>query len=424
MTKPKKAGATPRLRFPEFRTSGWWTDARLGDLFSERQESGFTSLPLLSVTEADGVIPQEQTNRRNVSAPDKSRYLRVVPGDIAYNTMRMWEGRSARVGIEGVISPAYTVCVPGGTTDSHFFSYYFKTKTLIGRFRQLSQGLVKDTLNLNYDAFSRIRASVPPDVEEQRKIVDCLTSLDDVIAAQAQKVDALRAHKQGLMQQLFPREGETIPPLRFPEFGDSPEWELHRLADFIATLDAGVSVNGGDRPAKGTEIGVLKTSAVSTGVFDVSENKVVFEASESGRVREPVRSDTIIISRMNTPALVGASAYVERDHGNVFLPDRLWAAKGNGRGDMRYLSYVLGSAAGRFMLSQLATGTSGSMKNISKSAVLELVLTVPEISEQLRIASCLSSLDEQIAADSERLEALRSHKVGLMQQLFPSPNTD
>jgi len=118
-----------------------------------------------------------------------------------------------------------------------------------------------------------------------------------------------------------------VPRLRFPEFWDDDEWEKYPLSKFITTLDAGVSVNSGDRPANKGEAGILKTSAVSNGMFDPSENKVVLESGELERLKEPVCKNTIIISRMNTPALVGANAFIERSLDNIFLPDRLWAAK-------------------------------------------------------------------------------------------------
>src|SRR5437879_3613719 len=100
MTADKWDSVAPKLRFREFQESPAWPIEELGRLFRERQETGFSELRLLSVTDREGVIPQEQTNRRNTSNSDKAKYLRVVPGDIVYNTMRMWEGRSARVGME------------------------------------------------------------------------------------------------------------------------------------------------------------------------------------------------------------------------------------------------------------------------------------------------------------------------------------
>jgi type I restriction enzyme S subunit len=177
-----KPTVTPKLRFPEFRREAGWKLRELGTLFSQREEIGYTALRLLSLMDKEGIIPQEDSNRKNNANIDRTKYLRVVPGDIAYNTMRMWEGRSALSKLEGVVSPAYTVCAPNADADGRFFSYYFKTPQLIGSFARYSQGLVKDTLNLKYEAFSRILAATPTPAEQQ-KIAECLSSLDELVGA-------------------------------------------------------------------------------------------------------------------------------------------------------------------------------------------------------------------------------------------------
>jgi type I restriction enzyme S subunit len=210
-----------------------------------------------------------------------------------------------------------------------------------------------------------------------------------------------------------------FPKLRFPEFQDEPGWELSPLSQFIESLDAGVSVNSGDTPAGSKQQGILKTSAVTSGVFEPNENKIVLSEDERARLAEPVTADTIIISRMNTPELVGANAYVAAGIPNVFLPDRLWAAKAKPNVSMRFLSLVLGADKCRAALRQLAKGSSGSMKNITKPDVLKLLVAAPALAEQREIAECLSTLDKLIEAESEKLAALKTHKKGLMQQLFP-----
>lgn len=210
-----------------------------------------------------------------------------------------------------------------------------------------------------------------------------------------------------------------VPKLRFPDFREVEGWKEVPLSELISALDAGVSVNSGDRPATVNEIGILKTSAVTNGIFEPQENKVVFDEVERGRVKEPVRGGTIIISRMNTPALVGANAYVEASLENLYLPDRLWAAKSKLGTSMRFVASILGSDKGRAALSELAKGSSGSMKNITKPDVLAFLIEAPSPAEQQKIADCLSSLDELIAAQARKVDALKTHKKGLMQQLFP-----
>ena len=211
-----------------------------------------------------------------------------------------------------------------------------------------------------------------------------------------------------------------VPKLRFPAFRDVGEWEEVPLSELVGSLDAGVSVNSGDRPATGNEIGVLKTSAVTNGIFEPQENKVVFDEVEIGRVKESVQGDTIIISRMNTPALVGANAYVKTSLEHLFLPDRLWAAKSKPGTSMRFVALILGSDKGRAALSKLAKGSSGSMKNITKPDVLAFLIMAPSPKEQQKIASCLTTLDDLITAQTQKLDTLKTHKKGLMQQFFPA----
>ena len=188
---------------------------------------------MLSLGE-EGLTLQSETLRKDNSNTDKSKYLRVAIGDLAYNTMRMWQGRCVCAGVEGIVSPAYTVCKPKNGTNSAFHYYLFKTQKMIQIFHQHSQGLVSDTLNLKYEAFSKIMYYLSPTPAEQQKIAECLTEMDNLISAQAQKVELLKTHKKGLMQQLFPQPGETTPQLRFPGF--TGEWEEKKLGEVFITL--------------------------------------------------------------------------------------------------------------------------------------------------------------------------------------------
>jgi type I restriction enzyme S subunit len=217
----------PELRFPEFREN--WEIKTFGDLFKQRQEQANENLPLLSLTAEHGIIPQNESGRKDNSNADKSRYLKVSKGDIAYNTMRMWEGRSALSSLEGLVSPAYTICAPRKLTNARFFSYYIKSTPLVELFNRNSQGLTKDTYSLKYPAFAKIKV-LRPKPAEQQKIADCLGSLDDLLAAHSRKLAALQDHKKGLLQQLFPAEGETMPKLRFPGF--EGEWEETQIGKF------------------------------------------------------------------------------------------------------------------------------------------------------------------------------------------------
>ena len=199
---PAKGQKIPRFRFKEFQKDGEWEEIKLGKCFTERLERNFSDLPLLSLTENDGIILQEDTNRKNNSNADKSKYLRVCVGDIAYNTMRMWQGRCAFVTIEGIVSPAYTICKPNKNMYSLYFYYLFNTSQAIDSFHRNSQGLVNDTLNLKYENFAKIKMTIPP-FPEQKRIAECLSAMDEIITEYYNKMELLKSYKKGLMQQLF-----------------------------------------------------------------------------------------------------------------------------------------------------------------------------------------------------------------------------
>lgn len=197
------------------------------------------------------------------------------------------------------------------------------------------------------------------------------------------------------------------------------DWRLVSLGDLIESLDAGVSVNAEDRPHGAGEIGVLKTSAISGGVFHAEQNKAVLQG-ERRLVAEPVQADSILVSRMNTPALVGESCYVTEAHPTLFLPDRLWQLKPKDRllVNMRWLSFVLQSAHYRSYVEVHATGTSGSMKNLPKSKLLDLPVLYPPLSEQKFIARTLDTLDTIIRQTESILYKLKALKHGLFHDLL------
>lgn len=192
---------TGKRKCPALQASTW-TKRRLGDLFSERRETHRSDLPLLSITSNAGVVPRESLERRDTSNEDKSQYLRICPGDIGYNTMRMWQGVSAVSDLEGIVSPAYTICVPREDVDVHFMGYLFKFPPVIHLFKRYSQGLVDDTLSLKFDAFAKIEVLVPAK-DEQQAIADVLAACDHELDLLAQKLELLKQQRQGLMQQLL-----------------------------------------------------------------------------------------------------------------------------------------------------------------------------------------------------------------------------
>ncbi|MGU5675726.1 restriction endonuclease subunit S [Aeromonas hydrophila] len=194
-------------------------------------------------------------------------------------------------------------------------------------------------------------------------------------------------------------------------------WSEGRVGDLLDGLESGVSVNGEDRHFSSNEKAVLKVSAVTYGSFNPFAAKVI-DIEELDRATTNPKQGQVIISRSNTESLVGASAYIERDYPNLFLPDKLWQTVPKANADMKWLSYILASSHVRYMLSNLATGTSGSMKNITKGELLGLKILIPPSVEQKKISQTLSTWDKAISTAEQLLTNSQQQKKVLMQQLL------
>ena len=184
---------------------GKWEQEKTKFLFKERNETKREDLPLLSITNGEGVIPREDTNRKDTSNKDKSKYRRICSGDIGYNTMRMWQGVSALSTMEGIVSPAYTICIPGEKLHPQFVAYLFKMQFMIHRFYRYSQGLTSDTWNLKFPHFSEVKMPLPS-LEEQYEIAEILNFAKQEIDLLKQLAEKYKTQKRGLMQKMLTGE--------------------------------------------------------------------------------------------------------------------------------------------------------------------------------------------------------------------------
>ncbi|MBU1654349.1 MAG: restriction endonuclease subunit S, partial [Gammaproteobacteria bacterium] len=164
--------------------------------------------PIYSVTMNDGMVKRSSLERRVDDIAESGGNKKVRKGDIAYNMMRMWQGAFGVASEDCMVSPAYVVLSPDSEACPDFFGHLFKLPKYLQLLTSHSQGLTLDRLRLYYKDFARIPVLIPSPIEQQ-KIADCLASLDDLIIAQTQNLAALKAHKKGLMQQLFPALDEV-----------------------------------------------------------------------------------------------------------------------------------------------------------------------------------------------------------------------
>lgn len=193
-----------KLRFKDENGQDYpdWEETRIGKIFEHRNETGYNEMELLSVSINNGVYSQSQSNKIDNSNSDKSKYKRVLIGDIAYNSMRMWQGASSVSTLDGIVSPAYTILQRNENNCSEYFGYLFKMRYMIQTFQKHSQGLTSDTWNLKYPMISKIKVKRPC-LKEQQKIANFLSGIDGKIEQVNWELVKTQEFKKGLLQQLF-----------------------------------------------------------------------------------------------------------------------------------------------------------------------------------------------------------------------------
>jgi type I restriction enzyme S subunit len=272
---------------------------------------------------------------------------------------------------------------------------------------------------------------ITPPLSEQQQIVsflDTKTSLiDSLIEKTQRKIELLKEKRTSLINEVVTKG--LNPNVEMKDsgvewIGEIPShWELKQLKHIIKTLNSGTSVNSEDTPVTNLdEYGVLKTSCVFGDTFRPNENKkVVIE--EYDRVKCPVLKDSIIFSRMNTPDLVGSNGYVDTDYDNLFLPDRLWITEfiEDIKLSVKWLSFVTISRRFRSELSSRSTGTSPSMKNITKDDLLTIKIPYPSFLEQQQIVEYLDEqtqlIDNTISIEEKRIELLKEYRQSLISEV-------
>lgn len=265
-----------------------------------------------------------------------------------------------------------------------------------------------------------------PSVIEQERIAAFLDAecaeIDAVLEKTRASIEEYKKLKQAVITQAVTKGIRGDRPMKdsgIEWIGDIPaEWDVVRQKYFWNTVESGVSVNAADKPVDNSEqYGVLKTSAVSKFVFIPTEHKQV-NLEEYGRVSCPVRADSIIASRMNTPELVGACGYVQNNYPNLFLPDRLWQITFKDGLSPKYAWHYLSGIRVRQYISSLSTGTSSSMQNISQSQYGNIFITIPSIGEQSEITKYLDekcrSVDALVAKKQQYLTEIENYKKSLI----------
>lgn len=420
-TKTGKPSLVPKLRFPEFQNTGAWIDIDIGELLDVRQDRQVPTegIPLYSLTIEDGITAKTERYNRDflVRTPDVKKYKLVLPKDIVFNPANLRWGaiNYSKIGHPVVVSPIYEVLFP---RDEHSICLEFIACSVmrdeqIRRFIEKAQGTLVERVAVKINYFMETPLPLPPTVKEQKKIASCLSSVDELIAAESQKVEALKAHKKGLMQLLFPAEGKTLPKLRFPEFRNAPEWKEKTLGQ-LGDLVAGLTYSPDDVMENG--LLVLRSSNIQDGYITLLDNVYVTPDIKGANFSQP--NDILICVRNGSKNLIGKNALIPEGlpkctHGAFMTVFRSKSWK-----------FVFQLFKTALYQKQVNGDLGATINSINGSNFLKYKFFIPLPPEQEKIAGCLSSIDDLITAQAQKVEALKVHKKGLMQQLFPTFQED
>ncbi|WP_289063838.1 restriction endonuclease subunit S [uncultured Zobellia sp.] len=348
----------------------------------------------------------------------------------------LYEGPSVLLGRKGTIDKPQFIDEPFWTSDTLYYTEItdkILPHLLYHLVYQIPFSLFKygSTIpSMSKTEYEEMKFPIPP-LNEQKQIVqflDTKTSLiDSLLKKTKKKIKLLKEQRSSLINEVVTKG--LNPNVEFIDsgvewIGEIPShWVVKPLKFIIENLNSGVSVNSENVPVEDeNEMGILKTSSVYGNIFRPNENKKIL-ITEYQRIKCPVLKDTIIISRMNTPQMVGSSGYVDRDYKNLFLPDRLWITEIFKGVDLsvKWLSYVLKSNKFRSELSSRSTGTSPSMKNITKSDLLTIRIPYLLLIEQQQIVDFLDKktnlIDSTISIEEKRIEHLKEYRQSLISEV-------
>jgi type I restriction enzyme S subunit len=296
-----------------------------------------------------------------------------------------------------------------------FGGHLFMSDSIRKQIQREAQGA--KVLGISATRLSNTIIYYPTDKAEQQKIASCLSSLDDLITAQSQKLEALKEHKKGLMQQLFPAEGETVPKLRFPEFRDSGEWEEKIVGEIAKVTTGGTPLSTNDKYWNGDVPWMNSGELNLKRVYSVSNKITLLGLKESSTRLIPAHCILIGLAGQGKTRGTAAINYIE-----LCTNQSIAAIQPNNKVfDSEFLYQRMDSMYDE--LRALSTG-EGGRGGLNLQIIKSIKLYLPNLKEQQKIASCLSSLDDLITAQTEKIEGLKEHKKGLMQGLFPNVNVN
>jgi len=433
MSNQTKKELVPKLRFPEFRETGEWEEKKLGDMGDfknginkDKSEfgHGVAFINLMDVFGFSVLDNKKNYGLVNANSNEIESYS-LLDGDVLFirssvkkegvgETTLVWED------LPQTVYSGFLIRFRCNKLNKSFKKYCFWTPT----FRQMliSSSTTNANTNINQDALSNLSICIPS-IPEQQKIADCLSSLDDLIAAQSQKLETLKVHKKGLMQQLFPEEGENVPKLRFPEFREAGGWKKLPIGKTSMDLLSGFPFKGSDISEDQRGIPLMRGINITEGYIRHNQDIDRFFLGDTKTLEKYLLlTNDLVIGMDGSKVGKNTALITERDSGSLLI-QRVARLRTICNSTIQFIFQQINSVKFHSYVDRI--NTSSGIPHISLKQIEEFTMNFPpSLKEQQKIADCLSSLDDLIAVQSQKLEALKTHKKGLMQQLFPNIKND
>ena len=402
--KYAQCNLTNKKVIPEIRFKGFtepWEQRKLGDCFTERVES-MPDGELISVTINDGIKKFSELGRHDNSNDDKSKYKKVCVGDIAYNSMRMWQGASGYSPYEGIVSPAYTVLSPNSGINSKCLAYQFKLPEMIHTFQINSQGITSDNWNLKYPALSEIEIFVSRNEKEQAKIAEYFSNLDNLITLHQRKYEKLHNIKKSMLEKMFPKNGSNVPEIRFKGFTEA--WEQRKLDSLFEPL---TERNNDLLPYNKTlSVATMTYKEVGNGAADSSLanykrlrlGDIAFEGHTSKEFRY--------------------GRFVLNDAGDGIMSPRFSALRPISELPVQFWKYYIHYEPIMKRLLVNCTKAGTMMNELVVPEFLRETLLVPSTDEQVQIGQFLTTIDRLITLHQRELEKLQNIKQAMLEKMF------
>jgi len=397
----------PELRFPEYENEGEWDDKTLE--FVANSESSSLALNKIELKEkgypvygADSIVGYIDEYQQD------EKYISVVKDGSGVGRLNLCQPKSSILGT--------LACIKSRDLEKFNLDWiYYQMNTIDFSSYKKGSGIP----HIYFSDYKNEPIGVPQP-KEQQKIASCLSSIDELIAAHSEKLNALKDHKKGLMQNLFPQEGLNVPNHRFPEFEKDGEWSKAALGELI-DIKGRIGYRGYTR----NDIVSKGEGAISMSPSNIDDfGYLNFEKSTYITWEKYEESPEIMLEEgftvlVKTGSSFGKAAYITKLKEKTTINPQLVVLKPTNI-NKRFLYLIVTNASIQNQINETVVG--GAIPTLSQDSISKFNVFVPEPEEQKKIASCLSALDELITAQSEKIEQLQKHKKGLMQGLFPKIN--